>query len=139
MSGCLLWPTNRSTSEVDEYATVVIVGAGVAGLTLGNFLLRRGIDCMPLGSPEGTRCLTPVAFSRETAIPPHAERRFRAWSQGVGATSPGMILVEVLRCRWSSGMAMRCGGCGWRGSGSGRSVASWGSRVTRWPRSWRRR
>ncbi|MCX5008724.1 4-hydroxybenzoate 3-monooxygenase [Streptomyces sp. NBC_00638] len=31
-----------------ENTTVVIVGAGVAGLTLGNFLLRNGIDCIVL-------------------------------------------------------------------------------------------
>ncbi|MET9261684.1 4-hydroxybenzoate 3-monooxygenase [Amycolatopsis sp. NPDC004079] len=33
-------------SEVDEKTTVVIVGAGVAGLTLGMFLLHSGIDCV---------------------------------------------------------------------------------------------
>ncbi|ADJ43106.1 p-hydroxybenzoate 3-monooxygenase [Amycolatopsis mediterranei S699] len=31
-----------------EHTTVVIVGAGVAGLTLGNILLRNGIDCVIL-------------------------------------------------------------------------------------------
>lgn len=35
-------------SEVQENTTVVIIGAGVAGLTLGNFLLRSGIDCVIL-------------------------------------------------------------------------------------------
>ncbi|WP_327700774.1 4-hydroxybenzoate 3-monooxygenase [Streptomyces decoyicus] len=30
----------------ENTTTVVIVGAGVAGLTLGNFLLRRGISCI---------------------------------------------------------------------------------------------
>ncbi|MEU6171314.1 4-hydroxybenzoate 3-monooxygenase [Streptantibioticus parmotrematis] len=34
--------------EVSENTTVVIVGAGVAGLTLGNLLLRSGIDCVIL-------------------------------------------------------------------------------------------
>ncbi len=33
-------------SEMDENTTVVIVGAGVAGLTLGIFLLHSGIDCV---------------------------------------------------------------------------------------------
>ncbi|MCG0285565.1 4-hydroxybenzoate 3-monooxygenase [Streptomyces sp. PSAA01] len=31
-----------------EDTTVVIIGAGVAGLTLGNFLLKSGIDCVVL-------------------------------------------------------------------------------------------
>ncbi|CNF14964.1 3-(3-hydroxyphenyl)propionate hydroxylase [Mycobacterium tuberculosis] len=35
-------------SVTDENTTVVIVGSGVAGLTLGNFLLRSGIDCVVL-------------------------------------------------------------------------------------------
>ncbi|MFI0446470.1 4-hydroxybenzoate 3-monooxygenase [Actinomadura sp. 6N118] len=35
-------------TEIRENTTVVIVGAGVAGLTLGNFLLRNGIDCIVL-------------------------------------------------------------------------------------------
>jgi p-hydroxybenzoate 3-monooxygenase len=35
-------------SETREHTAVVIVGAGVAGLTLGNFLLRNGIDCIVL-------------------------------------------------------------------------------------------
>lgn len=34
--------------ETGEDTAVVIVGAGVAGLTLGNFLLRNGIDCVVL-------------------------------------------------------------------------------------------
>ncbi|MGW3816931.1 4-hydroxybenzoate 3-monooxygenase [Streptomyces sp. NPDC005046] len=35
-------------TETRENTAVVIVGAGVAGLTLGNFLLRNGIDCIVL-------------------------------------------------------------------------------------------
>ena len=38
--------TPRSTSADDENTTVVIVGAGVAGLTLGNLLLRSGVGCV---------------------------------------------------------------------------------------------
>jgi p-hydroxybenzoate 3-monooxygenase len=34
--------------QADENTTVVIVGSGVAGLTVGNFLLRSGIDCVLL-------------------------------------------------------------------------------------------
>ena len=32
--------------EVEKHTAVVIVGAGVAGLTLGNLLRRNGIDCV---------------------------------------------------------------------------------------------
>lgn len=35
-------------SETREPTTVVIVGAGVAGMTLGNLLLRNGVDCVVL-------------------------------------------------------------------------------------------
>lgn len=35
-------------TETRESTTAVIIGAGVAGLTLGNFLLRNGIDCIVL-------------------------------------------------------------------------------------------
>jgi p-hydroxybenzoate 3-monooxygenase len=35
-------------TDTHESTTVVIVGAGVAGLTLGNFLQRGGIDCIIL-------------------------------------------------------------------------------------------
>ncbi len=35
-------------TETRQNTTVVIVGAGVAGLTLGNFLLRNGVDCTVL-------------------------------------------------------------------------------------------
>jgi len=34
--------------QADENTTVVIVGSGIAGLTVGNFLLRSGIDCVLL-------------------------------------------------------------------------------------------
>ncbi|MGQ4432780.1 4-hydroxybenzoate 3-monooxygenase [Streptomyces sp. SAS_260] len=35
-------------TETRHHTTVAIVGAGVAGLTLGNFLLRNGVDCTVL-------------------------------------------------------------------------------------------
>ncbi|MER6208868.1 4-hydroxybenzoate 3-monooxygenase [Streptomyces sp. NPDC001642] len=35
-------------TETRQNTTVAIVGAGVAGLTLGNFLLRNGVDCTVL-------------------------------------------------------------------------------------------
>ncbi|WP_245645929.1 FAD-dependent monooxygenase [Pseudonocardia acaciae] len=33
-------------TQADENTTVVIVGAGVAGLALGTFLLRGGVRCV---------------------------------------------------------------------------------------------
>ena len=51
-------------TKPDENTTVVIVGGGVAGLTLGNFLLRAGISCVVLEK-----------HSRE-----HVEQRQRAGS-----------------------------------------------------------
>ncbi|GAB3744732.1 4-hydroxybenzoate 3-monooxygenase [Amycolatopsis oliviviridis] len=38
----------ESMSTAKEHKPVVIVGAGVSGLALGNFLLREGIDCVVL-------------------------------------------------------------------------------------------
>ncbi|MFK8851008.1 FAD-dependent monooxygenase [Streptomyces sp. Ac-502] len=35
-------------TETGKDTAVVIVGGGVAGLALGNFLLRKGIDCVVL-------------------------------------------------------------------------------------------
>ncbi|MFF3484250.1 4-hydroxybenzoate 3-monooxygenase [Streptomyces sp. NPDC002701] len=35
-------------TETRDDTAVVIIGAGVAGLTLGNFLLRNGVDCIVL-------------------------------------------------------------------------------------------
>lgn len=35
-------------TETAEHTVVVVVGAGVAGLTLGNFLQRNGVDCIIL-------------------------------------------------------------------------------------------
>ncbi|WP_268951895.1 FAD-dependent monooxygenase [Saccharopolyspora elongata] len=68
--------TNRSTSEVDEYTTVVIVGAGVAGLTLGNFLLRRGIDCVIVEKHSREYV---EQRQRAGVIDTRAARMFRAW------------------------------------------------------------
>ncbi|MEV5413194.1 4-hydroxybenzoate 3-monooxygenase [Thermopolyspora sp. NPDC052614] len=38
----------KRMNQAEESTTVVIVGGGVAGLALGNFLLRSGIDCVIL-------------------------------------------------------------------------------------------
>jgi p-hydroxybenzoate 3-monooxygenase len=69
-------PTNRPKSEVDEDTTVVIVGAGVAGLTLGNLLLRRGIDCVIV--EKRSRAYVEQR-QRAGVIDTRAARMFRAW------------------------------------------------------------
>ncbi|MFI0469829.1 4-hydroxybenzoate 3-monooxygenase [Saccharopolyspora sp. 5N102] len=63
-------------SEVDENVTVVIVGAGVAGLTLGNFLLRRGIDCVIVEKHSREYV---EQRQRAEVIDTRAARMFRAW------------------------------------------------------------
>ncbi|MEU9137471.1 4-hydroxybenzoate 3-monooxygenase [Streptomyces sp. NPDC048404] len=63
-------------TETRENTAVVIVGAGVAGLTLGNFLLRNGIDCVVLEKH-------PRAYveqrQRAGTIDTFGVRMFRAW------------------------------------------------------------
>ncbi|QDQ15931.1 4-hydroxybenzoate 3-monooxygenase [Streptomyces spectabilis] len=61
-------------SLTDENTTVVIVGSGVAGLALGNFLLRSGIDCVVL-----ERQSREYVEQRQRAgvIDPRAARMFR--------------------------------------------------------------
>ncbi|MFC6930298.1 FAD-dependent monooxygenase [Actinomadura yumaensis] len=63
-------------SVTDENTTVVIVGSGVAGLALGNFLLRSGIDCVVL-----ERHSREYVEQRQRAgvIDPRAARMFREW------------------------------------------------------------
>lgn len=62
--------------EAIESATVVIVGAGVAGLTLGNLLLRSGIACVIL--EKRTREYVEQR-QRAGVIDTRAVRMFRAW------------------------------------------------------------
>jgi p-hydroxybenzoate 3-monooxygenase len=63
-------------SDVDENITVVIVGAGVAGLTLGNFLLRKGIGCVIL---EKSSREYVEQRQRAGVIDTRAARMFREW------------------------------------------------------------
>jgi p-hydroxybenzoate 3-monooxygenase len=63
-------------TEVNESTTVVIVGAGVAGLSLGNFLLRRGIDCVILESRSREHV---EQRQRAGVIDTRAARTFREW------------------------------------------------------------
>ncbi|OKI02169.1 4-hydroxybenzoate 3-monooxygenase [Streptomyces sp. CB02923] len=63
-------------SVTDENTTVVIVGSGVAGLTLATFLLRSGIDCVVL-----ERRSREYVEQRQRAgvIDSRAARMFREW------------------------------------------------------------
>ncbi|WP_020670945.1 4-hydroxybenzoate 3-monooxygenase [Amycolatopsis nigrescens] len=61
---------------MDKNTTVVIVGAGVAGLTLGNFLLRRGIDCVIVEKRSREYV---EQRQRAGVIDTRAARMFREW------------------------------------------------------------
>ncbi|AHH99865.1 4-hydroxybenzoate 3-monooxygenase [Kutzneria albida] len=63
-------------SKVDDNTTVVIVGAGVAGLTLGNFLLSSGIDCVILEKRNREYI---EQRQRAGVIDTRAARMFREW------------------------------------------------------------
>ncbi|MGW7578272.1 4-hydroxybenzoate 3-monooxygenase [Streptomyces sp. NPDC054765] len=63
-------------SLADENTTVVIVGSGVAGLTLGNFLLRNGIDCVVLEKRSREYV---EQRQRAGVIDTRAARMFREW------------------------------------------------------------
>ncbi|MGW4769373.1 4-hydroxybenzoate 3-monooxygenase [Nocardia sp. NPDC004278] len=69
-------PTNQPTFEADENTTVVIVGAGIAGLTLGNFLLHSGINCVILEQRSREYV---EQRQRAGVIDTRATRMFRAW------------------------------------------------------------
>ena len=63
-------------AETDESTRIVIIGAGVAGLTLGNFLLRNGVDCVVL-----ERRSRPYVEQRQRAgtVDSFGARMFREW------------------------------------------------------------
>ncbi|MDQ1034266.1 p-hydroxybenzoate 3-monooxygenase [Streptomyces sp. V3I8] len=63
-------------TETSETTTVVIVGAGVAGLTLGTLLLRNGIDCIVL--EKRSRAYVEQR-QRAGTIDTRGVRLFRAW------------------------------------------------------------
>lgn len=63
-------------SKDHESTTVAIIGAGVAGLALGNLLRRRGIDCIILEKRSREYVET---RQRAGVIDTRAVRMFRAW------------------------------------------------------------
>ncbi|MFS8200395.1 FAD-dependent monooxygenase [Streptomyces sp. CWNU-52B] len=65
--------------EGNENTSVVIVGAGVAGVTLGNFLLRSGVDCVIL--EKHSRAYVEQR-QRAGTIDSRGVRMFRDWGLG---------------------------------------------------------
>ncbi|GAA2571433.1 4-hydroxybenzoate 3-monooxygenase [Winogradskya consettensis] len=78
--------------------TVVIVGAGVAGLTLGNFLLRNDVSCIVL--EKNTREYVEQR-QRAGTVDARGVRMYRAW--GLGEVLNGDPLPEVAGGFWIDG------------------------------------
>ena len=76
--------------ETREDTTVVIVGAGVAGLALGNFLLRNGIGCIILEKHSREYV---EQRQRAGTIDSFGVRMFREW--GLGEVLEGDPVSEV--------------------------------------------
>lgn len=66
----------RTRAIIDRMKKVVIIGAGVAGLTLGNLLLRRGVDCVILEKQSRDYVMQ---RQRAGVIDTRAVRMFREW------------------------------------------------------------
>lgn len=74
----------------EENATVVIIGGGVSGLTLGNFLMRNGLECVVL-----ERRSREYVEQRQRAgvIDTRAVRMFREW--GLEERVVGGVPIEL--------------------------------------------
>ncbi|GAA2712249.1 4-hydroxybenzoate 3-monooxygenase [Actinoplanes palleronii] len=81
--------------------SVVIIGAGVAGLTLGNFLLRNGIDCVIL---EKHRREYVEQRQRAGTIDSFGVRMFREW--GLAEVLEGDRIPEAEGGFWIDGEEM---------------------------------
>ncbi|NUW36169.1 4-hydroxybenzoate 3-monooxygenase [Nonomuraea sp. SMC257] len=86
--------------ETAENTTVVIVGAGVAGLTLGNFLLRSGIGCVVV---EKHRRSYVEKRQRAGAVDSRGVRMFREWGLE-DVVKDGVPLKEVIGGTWIDGV-----------------------------------
>jgi p-hydroxybenzoate 3-monooxygenase len=85
----------------ENTTTVVIVGAGVAGLTLGNFLLRNGIGCIVL---ERNSREYVEQRQRAGTVDARGVRMYRAW--GLDEVLVGDPLPEVAGGFWIDGEEM---------------------------------
>lgn len=65
--------------STDQNPVVVIIGAGVAGLAVGNFLLRKGIDCVVLEKHSRNHV---EQRQRAGSLDGRAVRMFREWGLG---------------------------------------------------------
>ncbi|QIY54113.1 4-hydroxybenzoate 3-monooxygenase [Streptomyces sp. RPA4-5] len=92
-------------SKTDKKATVVIVGGGIAGLALGNFLLRKGISCIIL-ERHGREYVE--QRQRAGALDAGGVRRLREWGlaevvegRSRGDLDSGVpLLIEGERRQW---------------------------------------
>ena len=84
-----------------EQTTVVIVGAGVAGLTLGNFLLRSGVRCVVV---EKNNREYVEQRQRAGTVDARGVRMYRAW--GLDEVLTGESLPEVAGGFWIDGEEM---------------------------------
>ncbi|MEU2790361.1 4-hydroxybenzoate 3-monooxygenase [Streptomyces sp. NPDC007100] len=85
-------------SETSEKTAVVIVGAGVAGLVLGNFLLRNGIECVILEKHDREYV---EQRQRAGSIDSRGVRMFREW--GLEEVLEGDPVPEVGNGYWIDG------------------------------------
>ncbi|WP_433854489.1 FAD-dependent monooxygenase [Streptomyces kronopolitis] len=91
--------------KTDKNATVVIVGGGIAGLALGNFLLRKGISCIVLERHDRDYV---EQRQRAGALDAGGVRRLREWglAEVVEGHSSGNLdsviplLIEGERRQW---------------------------------------
>ncbi|MGI5436900.1 4-hydroxybenzoate 3-monooxygenase [Streptomyces shenzhenensis] len=84
--------------ETSESTAVVIVGAGVAGLALGNFLLRNGVECIIL--EKHSRAYV-ERRQRAGTVDSFGVRMFREW--GLEGVVKGDSLPEVAGGIWIDG------------------------------------
>ncbi|MER6845901.1 4-hydroxybenzoate 3-monooxygenase [Streptomyces platensis] len=95
-------------SKTDKKATVVIVGGGVAGLAVGNFLLRKGISCIVL-ERHGRDYIE--QRQRAGALDAGGVRRLREWGlaevvegHSLGGLDSGVpLLIDGERRQWKRG------------------------------------
>ncbi|ORA32828.1 4-hydroxybenzoate 3-monooxygenase [Mycobacterium aquaticum] len=89
-------------SRSEQDTVVVIIGAGVAGLTLGNFLLRNGIDCVVL---EKRSRKYVEQRQRAGSLDGRGVRMFREW--GLAEVIEAQIALDDFD---SEGMPLRIDG-----------------------------
>jgi p-hydroxybenzoate 3-monooxygenase len=96
-------------TKTDENTTVVVVGGGVAGLALGNFLLRSGIGCIVLEKHSREHVEN---RQRAGSLDARGVRMLRTWglgevvegSAGHDSAESGMpLLIDGEKRLWKTG------------------------------------